>query len=757
MDLTQDQGELQLETRYLEKTIEFAHALWETALKQSKEHETAASDAYLEMQEYAENNPQDLYSGDDFEDLIELTQYAQPVMEQIDAKRSAEQSILNLQNTMDSPYFARIDFLFDGDKIAEKIYIGRSMLMDRDSLDVYVYDWRTPIASVFYRFGSGRASFEAPRGTIRGEVQLKRQYEIRRGKLLYYFDSDVQIIDQFLRNLLSKNTSARMKTIVETIQKDQDVVIRDVQSDVLMVQGAAGSGKTSIALHRVAYLMYQGLEGRLNANDILILSPNTVFEEYISHVLPDLGESSVKTVLLEDIFRDVLPEMKMQSRTECFEQLLTSKDATEAKIIKSSMAFKGSLAFARILERLVTDLPRNWIDFSDVQYDGQVIAHRSVMKASICNPKKIAPLCVRLKFLEHEILEKVHGLRKGRIKKLENFVLNYPAHATDIREFARLLSICEGTTLIRGIRAFTEIDSTAVYKRLFCDKDRFYRLAKGIELPEDIEQIRLFTCERLSCENLWYEDAAALTYLHAMIHGFEEHKHFRQVVLDEAQDEHPLHFLLLRELFGKARYTILGDVSQAIGNPADISLYETIGEILKRKNTTCVSLDKSFRCTMQIWQFSKNFLPPDAAGECFSRQGEEPIILAAPDVPAMDDRLVEEVTLCRQRGYSSVGLICKTRKDASALYERLKDRLDVRMIQNDSSANLRGVLIIPVYLAKGLEFDAVIVCDADEDHYRDEDDKRLLYVACTRALHRLVLVYAEHVSPLLEAVGKGGV
>ena len=205
-----------------------------------------------------------------------------------------------------SPYFARIDFKFDDEDEFEKIYIGRSSLRKNSYQEMYVYDWRSPIASIFYRFMTGEAFYDAPCGRVTGELNLKRQYEIKNGKLEYFFDSDVQIVDEFLRQLLSQNTTAKMKAIVETIQHEQDVVIRDMENDLLMVQGVAGSGKTSIALHRAAYLMYQGLQTKLSANNIMIISPNSIFEQYISNVLPELGEDNVISSVFEDILSALL-------------------------------------------------------------------------------------------------------------------------------------------------------------------------------------------------------------------------------------------------------------------------------------------------------------------------------------------------------------------------------------------------------------------------------------------------------------------
>ena len=750
MDPIKEQGELQAERSYLERTVDFARRQWELVKQKIQDQDANISAALEEMKENAPDDMSNLYSSEGFYDLAALSQFELPVLDQMTARETGVQTLRALDKMMDSPYFARIDFKFDGEDTPEKIYIGRATLMDQKTMTVHVHDWRAPISSVFYRFGPGPASFEAPGGMIRGKVNLKRQFEIRHGQLQYFFDADVQILDEFLRQLLSKHASPQMKTIVETIQKDQDIVIRDMENDVLLVQGAAGSGKTSIALHRIAYLMYQGLGGRLSASDILILSPNTVFEEYISHVLPDLGENNVKTMLFEELFQSILKNVPLYTRSQCIERLLSCPDENQAALLKSSAAFKGSVAFVKILERLAKDLPKRWIAFQDIDYNGQRIARRNELKTAICNPKKIAPLGMRLVWLQKEILEKVHALHKGRIKKLTQFVHRYPEHAMEIDAFARYMSIRESAVLLQNICAFTQIDLLAVYRRLFEDKDTFYRLCAGIDLPENIELIRLQTIAQLNGSRLLYDDAAAVFYLHILVHGCGEYDQIRQVVLDEVQDEHPLHFAILRKLFPHARYTILGDVNQTIGKQEDMTLFRKLSDMLGKEKSAMVTLSKSFRCTMEIWRFSERFLTPGAAGECFSRSGDEPAIHRADDISQMDDRLIEEVAACKEKGYQSIGLICKTEKDAHALHLRLGGRLDEQLVKNDSLTQIRGTLILPIYLAKGLEFDAVLVCDADHAHYRTEDDKRLLYIASTRALHRLNLFYCGEISPLLQ-------
>ena len=269
--------------------------------------ETAAyDDAEKELRTYLYSSWEDgTHMGASIDRLIEAVQIGKFARTQELLADKRLNRIRNLQHLADSAYFARVDFTEEGEDETERIYIGRHTLYDEKDRTPMIYDWRAPISSIFYRFERGPVRFDAPAGEVRGVVSLKRQYEIRKGELLYFFDADVQISDDFLRRMLSENTSSRMKTIVETIQKEQDVVIRDSASDLLIVQGVAGSGKTSIALHRVAYLMYEGLQNRLNASDIVILSPNTLFESYISGVLPELGEQNITTLEFEEIAKKI--------------------------------------------------------------------------------------------------------------------------------------------------------------------------------------------------------------------------------------------------------------------------------------------------------------------------------------------------------------------------------------------------------------------------------------------------------------------
>jgi len=542
-----------------------------------------------------------------------------------------------------------------------------------------------------------------------------------------------------------------MKTIVETIQKDQDVIIRDMEADLMMVQGAAGSGKTSVALHRAAYLMYQGLAAKLASNNIMIVSPNILFEQYISNVLPELGERNVNSVLFEEILQSVLQNEHIQARNQLLELILSSDDRNYGTLAKNSIAFKGSIQFMEILKRYIQDMPKRWIEFCDIYYNGKYIAARQHLKSKALNKNFGSRLGSRLKKMEQSILETVHEQRKNRMTKLRDFVSNNISHSYETEEAARMLSINESTALIKEIRKFTVLNCLELYKKLFHGKSYFYGLAKGIELPGCIGDIIDYTCVNLDKDCLRYDDALALAYLHLSVQDYTntDYEDIKQVVIDEAQDYYPMHFEILNMLFPKSGYTVLGDINQTIEKQEDLSLYKQLGRILNKKKSTFVSLDKSFRCTSEILEFSSKFLDQSFKIKSFNRKGDKPEIYMAEDLKALDDMIVSDILSCRKKNYESIGLICKTEKDAAFLYQRLKDRVDVQLIKNDGKPDLRGVFIIPVYLSKGLEFDAVLICDADEEHFSTADDKRLLYIACTRALHRLSLFYTGAASPLL--------
>ena len=719
-------GNNQTEKAFEEKRLAQTISLAEEQLKQAKEaadkKKSEIIEAKKDVRENTEHGITSLYTSDGFEALVELSQYINPVTDKIIDYEEEEHKILLLEKMIKSPYFARIDFKFDDEDEFEKIYIGRSSLRKNSYQEMYVYDWRSPIASIFYRFMTGEAFYDAPCGRVTGELNLKRQYEIKNGTLEYFFDSDVQIVDEFLRQLLSQNTTAKMKAIVETIQHEQDVVIRDMENDLLMVQGVAGSGKTSIALHRAAYLMYQGLQTKLSANNIMIISPNSIFEQYISNVLPELGEDNVISSVFEDILSALLNGRKIQSRNDFLENLIVNSKYKE--ISRNSIEFKTSSFFREILDQFLIDIPRQWIEFEDVYYEGKCVVSRQILKDKILGRTE-TPLGIKLEQLEDYILEQIFGTGKGRGHKEEKNLIK------------------------QEIQKFIKIDIVELYKILFSNEAYFYSLLQNSNPSQNIKNIWKYTKENLEADSLYYDDAIAIAYLYLKIYGTNKYKNIKQVVIDEAQDYYPLQYEIFNLLFSNAKFTILGDMKQTLAKKEDISFYEQIQKILNKKKSSLIMLDKSFRCTNEILNFSLKFIEQSSQIKSFNRNGDSPKVYIADNSEIFIDEIVKEINLCQEKGFQSICLICKTEKNSTYLFNKIKHKLDIQLIKNGSASDLQGVFILPVYMSKGLEFDAVLICDADSQNYHDEDDKNLLYVACTRALHKLSLFCENEVSPLI--------
>lgn len=719
-------GNNQTEKAFEEKRLAQTISLAEEQLKQAKEaadkKKSEIIEAKKDVRENTEHGITSLYTSDGFEALVELSQYINPVTDKIIDYEEEEHKILLLEKMIKSPYFARIDFKFDDEDEFEKIYIGRSSLRKNSYQEMYVYDWRSPIASVFYRFMTGEAFYDAPCGRVTGELNLKRQYEIKNGILEYFFDSDVQIVDEFLRQLLSQNTTAKMKAIVETIQHEQDVVIRDMENDLLMVQGVAGSGKTSIALHRAAYLMYQGLQTKLSANNIMIISPNSIFEQYISNVLPELGEDNVISSVFEDILSELLNGRKIQSRNDFLENLIVNSKYKE--ISRNSIEFKTSSFFREILDQFLIDIPRQWIEFEDVYYEGKCVVSGQILKDKILGRPE-TPLGIKLEQLEDYILEQIFGTGKGRGHKEEKNLIK------------------------QEIQKFIKIDIVELYKILFSNEAYFYSLLQNSNPSQNIKNIWKYTKENLEADSLYYDDAIAIAYLYLKIYGTNKYKNIKQVVIDETQDYYPLQYEIFNLLFSNAKFTILGDMKQTLAKKEDISFYEQIQKILNKKKSSLIMLDKSFRCTNEILNFSLKFIEQSSQIKSFNRNGDSPKVYIADNSEIFIDEIVKEIKLCQEKGFQSICLICKTEKNSTYLFNKIKHKLDIQLIKNGSVSDLQGVFILPVYMSKGLEFDTVLICDADSQNYHDEDDKNLLYVACTRALHKLSLFCENEVSPLI--------
>ena len=734
------------EINYLEEITDLLKYKIETETEKLADQKTDLIAARKEMWENT------THSSSDFDKLSDLNQYLSALNSQTFTYTELEKRIAKYEKMIDNPYFSRIDFTEDGYDDTEKIYIGLFNLMDDNTHEIKVYDWRAPISSVYYRSEIGPVEYKAPSGTIHGTVSLKRQYKINKGNLEYFFDSNVNIVDEMLMEALSKNMTSTMKVIVETIQKQQDLIIRDLDNDILVVQGVAGSGKSSVALHRIAFLLYQGLNLKLSANNVIVISPNSLFSKYISNVLPELGESNIQEYTFENIFLKLYNnKLSIKTKSENFENIICSSTEEIRNFLQQNDDFKGSLVFLQIIDRFLDYFERKIIPFEDVYFNGEIIEKRELLKAFLTSKKLNMATAKKLKIIESRIMDKVKDKRNIRREKIEEVVTRSGRHEFETKAFTRVLSAKETSRFQNKIQEFTEFDSYELYKKLFRDKNLFRKLSRGLKLPDKIDEIIDYTNKNIQDPyNIPYSDGIAMMYLKAKAEG-ETYSNIKQVVVDEAQDYAPMHYYLLKNLFKEARFTIVGDINQAVEKKSNMGFYDDIISIFSFKKSNKIVLNKSYRSSYEISKFSERFLEEKTQTEYFKRNEEEPEMVKSKDKGDMEHKIIEHIINYKSLGYNSIAVICKNRKHAADLYFSLKEKIkDIKLVDYLGEQSLSGTIILPVYLAKGLEFDAVIVHGTDNKNYNTIYDKKLLYVACTRALHRLSLIYTGKASKFLK-------
>jgi len=680
------QQNLREEIVYLEKTLSFIRKDLETETENLSGRKRRLIASRKDMWENT------VHFSEDFDRLTEVNQYLSEVNNQTATYMNTKTKVEKYQKIIGAPYFGRFDFKEDGCANEEKIYIGRHGVIDPATLDVFVYDWRAPISSIFYRYELGKPTYSAPAGLISGDVLLKRQYKIQDSRLGYFFDCNIMINDRILQEILSRNASSKMKNIVETIQKEQDLIIRDTDNELLIIQGVAGSGKTSIALHRVAFLLYDGLNSKLASNNVMMFSPNAVFSKYISNVLPELGEENVEQSTFDDLAANAFEgRFMVETRAMQLESIITSRDMGEGNTSKQSIDFKGSKSFVKILDRLIWQYEHRLIPFEDVYFNGVFLETRQRLKNRFLNNKNGIPMAKQLQRLENMIWEKVYPLRKKRLKRIERIVENSEGHDLEIKSFSRLLSIKEAKSFQNRLDRFTKVDYWDLYQRLFNQTGLFLKLSRGLDLPENIGQIISTTRESLLKGQARYEDCAPLLYLKLRIEGCNLFSDIKQVVIDEAQDYSPMQYEVFKLLFKGAKYTVLGDIHQTIEREADSSLYDDISEILKKPKTIKLFLNKGYRSSYEISAFTRRLLGVKQDYMPFERHEKEPLVVRKKTEELIDRAITGDVANFIKQGYGSMAIICKTQREAERAYSRLNNLIPVKLIDpHDGNVELRS-------------------------------------------------------------------
>ncbi|OOM75993.1 RNA polymerase recycling motor HelD [Clostridium sp. BL-8] len=650
-----------------------------------------------------------------------------------------------------TPYFARMDFIEKGDERAEKCYIGISNLIN-DDFDFLVYDWRAPISSLFYDYEIGGAEYKCPEGTVEGKLTLKRQYKINNGKLEYMFDSNIKIDDEVLQDILSKNTDTKMKAIVTTIQREQNKVIRNDEYKNLIVQGPAGSGKTSVALHRIAYLLYKHRD-KITPRNIVIFSPNDIFNEYISNVLPELGEDNMNQTTFKEYMHKALgSELNKENYSEMMETILASKKEAAYQIKIDNIKFKASMEFIDILKRYVIFLEKMDRNFKDITFRGNLIISTRDLEELYFKDYVQLPLKRRLQKIRERILFLLKPHEEHRIEEVADELKNSDSYMDKIEimkhSTARVKD--ELKELYYEINRITEFNLLDIYKKLFENLEFFLR-DLNIEYKEKkIDEIKGYTLENLRIRKLNYEDQPPLLYLKGALGDLPKTSEIKYVIIDEAQDYSPLQYEIFYQLFNHASMTILGDLNQSINPFMNVGDYKNISHIFTEDSTCIINLTKSYRSTMEITKFSRRLLNKEIEAQCVERSGEEPLLLGFSDEDAIKEKLLEDIKIYNEKKYKSIGIITRTAKEANEVYNFLKDKIDVKVIVKDDDEYVSDTLIIPAYLAKGLEFDVVLIYNAGNENYNCEEERLLLYTACTRALHILCVYYSGKMTSLIE-------
>lgn len=650
-----------------------------------------------------------------------------------------------------SPYFARIDFTEEGKDLPEKYYIGISNLIN-DDFDFLVYDWRAPISSMFYDYEVGKARYTCPEGVINGDLTLKRQYKVNDGKLKYMFDSNLKIDDEILQDILAKSSDSKMKAIVTTIQREQNKIIRNELYKNLIVQGPAGSGKTSVALHRIAYLLYKHRE-KIGPQNILIFSPNNIFNDYISDVLPQLGEDNMcQTTFKEYMHKALGNEIIKEEYCEMMEYILSSKNEDSYKERIKSIKFKSSKQFLNILKEYVIYLEKKNRDFKDIIFKGNLIISSKEIQELYFKDYGHLPLKRRLEKLRERILYLLEPYEKNRVGEVAEDIKNYGSQndETEILKQSKSVVKNEIKSIYSEIYKMTDFNIIDIYKELFENLESFSNLIISEDDDEYINEVKFYTLEMIKSKKFNYEDQHALLYLKGALGDILKISEIKYVIIDEAQDYTPLQYEILYKLFNNASITILGDLNQSINPFMNLGSYTNILDIFPKDETCIINLTKSYRSTIEITEFSKKLLSNNVNYECVARTGDKPIVLGFSDENNINEQLLKDIKIYKEKGYKSIGIITKTIKEAQDVHNFLKDKVNVNTLLNDEDEYVNDTLVIPAFLAKGLEFDVVLIYNAGDENYDCEEERLLLYTACTRALHILRIYYLGECTKLLK-------
>lgn len=626
-----------------------------------------------------------------------------------------------MEKSLNKPYFARLDFKRDGESDIEELYIGKVGVIDEKN-DNIIIDWRAPVSSMYYDSNIGDASYKAPEGICTGKLLLKRQYEIENKQLKSYQDVDTVSNDELLKPYLEASVDNRLKNIVSTIQHEQNRIIREPVNKNLIIQGVAGSGKTTVALHRIAYLVYNNREN-IKPEQYLIIGPNKFFVNYISGVLPDLDVEDVKQLTYDELCSEILQEniTLIDEDIKLLKSIKNEKELTYQKI-------KVSMQFKKALDKYIKEIKESIIPICGVRINEKEIISNEFIKQiynsfeELDEYDNIKTRLMRTNlFFEKYIDENIEQYREYSEKELKKALKTY---------FNKLIP-----------------KITKIYQNFLSNLDKY------LEISEDIKEEVKINIINLKNKKFEFEDLSSLIYLKAKINGIDEYGKYKQIVIDEAQDYGEFTFFSLKFILKNAAFSIFGDLAQSIYQYRSIKNWESVLNNTFRNQGDIQYLLKSYRTTTEIMDSANNitkYIKLNTAKPVI-RHGKKVSFIKYKEKNEQISLIKRILEQYKTQNYKTIAIICKNEEEAQELYIKLEMNDIKNITLNDTEYN-GGICIITSYLAKGLEFDGVIISNSGEEEYNSNKiiDMKLLYVAMTRPLHELTILYKNDITkPLL--------
>lgn len=647
---------------------------------------------------------------DDEDKLIEYFDHERYVKEQ--AFTTIDKKLKELTILKESPYFGRVtfnDLEFDQ---KDTLYVGRFGVTPEGSYEPVIVDWRAPVASLFYHGSLGEASYTSPDGPIKCDIEGRRQIIVKKGELKGVFDSAIDVKDDILQMVLSNNSSDKLKDVIMTIQQEQDEIIRKERTSNIVVNGVAGSGKTTIALHRVAYLLYnyrKELEDK-----VLILGPNGIFMEYISQVLPSLGEVGVKQ---ETFASFALKEMDSELYIMSFDKYLEKILSKDKEFIEDAK-YKNSYEIIKDLDNLVKEMDKNYFHVEDVKYFGDLVISKEEIEEMFNKHYEYMPLFRRSEKIKRIILSKIKDKRDEKVWELNEEIRKEKEKLTPEEllieennlEFRRKLRIREIVKEVMDSRA--KLDSWISREDVLDIYDRFNGNKKEYTI----------------------NDLAPILYLAIKLEGKKATKDYRHVVIDEAQDYSPLQFKVVRELTGTKYFTVVGDVNQRLIKYSDLAPMMELEKIFDDVNPEIYNLNKSYRSTYEIMEYANKYLDEDRIIPIV-RHGKAVEEIEFHNNEELSESIIESLKEFSNEGLESIAIITRDKEELEKVYNLISNKVHLVKFDNEDVLYKGGNVIIPSYFAKGLEFDGVIIVDNGSS--KNENEDLIKYIMSTRALHRL--------------------